>query len=50
MMDDADCSVLKSMLQYCLKLEPLHKARDIILELIAVLEGRGLCSKVFIDD
>ena len=50
MMEDSDCSTLKCMLQYSLKLEPNHEVKEILLELIGVLEGRGTWSKVYMDD
>ena len=49
MMLDADCSALKFMLQYILLLEPQHKAKYILLELIEVLEFRGTFSCIFSD-
>ena len=38
------------MLRYSLQLEPLHKARDLVQELIAVLKGRLIEGRVYVND
>ena len=38
------------MLRYSLQLEPLHKARDLVQELVAVLKGRLIEGRVYVND
>ena len=50
MMNDSDCLTLKRMLKYSLQLEPLHEARDLVQELVAVLKGRLVEGRIYVND
>ena len=50
MMNDSDCLTLKRMLRYSLQLELLHEARDLVQELIAVLKGRLIEGRIYVND
>ena len=50
MMNDSDCLTLKRMLRYSLQIEPLLEARDLVKELVAVLKGRLIEGRVYVND
>ena len=50
MMNDSDCRTLKRMLSYTLQIELLHEARYLVQELIAVLKGRMIEDRLYVND
>ena len=46
MMDDEDCRTLKRMLAYSLEIAPQYEARELLMELVAVLKGRLAMDKL----